>query len=93
LRRAVELNPRNVSARQWLSYYLVFVEGRFEEGIAQARRAVELDPLAPLLVMQLGMTLMGRTSRPRCSFPQSIWGCCTTIWAAAMKPSLRSRGR
>jgi tetratricopeptide (TPR) repeat protein len=59
LRRAVELNPRNVSARQWLSYYLVFVEGRFEEGIAQARRAVELDPLAPLLVMQLGMTLMG----------------------------------
>jgi len=59
LRRAVELNPRNVVARQWLSYYLVFVEGRFEEGIAQARRAVDLDPLAPLLVMQLGMTLMG----------------------------------
>jgi len=59
LRRAVELNPRSVAARQWLSYYLVFVEGRFEEGIAQARRAVDLDPLAPLLVMQLGMTLMG----------------------------------
>lgn len=59
LRRAVELNPRSVVARQWLSYYLVFVEGRLEEGIAQARRAVDLDPLAPLLVMQLGMTLMG----------------------------------
>src|SRR6267378_5853105 len=59
LRRAVELNPRYVAARQWLSYYLVFIEGRLEEGIAQARRAVELDPLAPLLVMQLGMTLMG----------------------------------
>src|SRR5947208_1879710 len=59
LRRAVELNPRYVAAQQWLSYYLVFVEGRFEEGVAQARRAVELDPLAPLLVMQLGMTLMG----------------------------------
>jgi tetratricopeptide (TPR) repeat protein len=59
LRRAVELNPRYVAARQWLSYYLVFIEGRFEEGVAQARRAVELDPLAPLLVMQLGMTLMG----------------------------------
>jgi serine/threonine-protein kinase len=59
LRRAVELNPRNVVARQWLSYYLVFVEGRFDEGVAQARRAVDLDPLAPLLVMQLGMTLMG----------------------------------
>ena len=59
LRRAVELNPRNVTARQWLSYYLVFVEGKSEEGVAQARRAVDLDPLAPLLVMQLGMTLMG----------------------------------
>ncbi len=59
LRRAVELNPRHVAARQWLAYYLVFIEGRFEEGIAQARRAVDLDPLAPLLVMQLGMTLMG----------------------------------
>src|SRR3989454_9748486 len=26
LRRAVELNPRYVAARQWLSYYLVFIE-------------------------------------------------------------------
>jgi len=59
LRRAVELNPRCIAARQWLSYYLVFIEGRSEEAVAQARRAVELDPLAPLLVMQLGMTLMG----------------------------------
>src|SRR5256712_8426830 len=59
LRRAVELNPRYVAARQWLSYYLVFIEGRLEEGVAHAQRAVELDPLAPLLVMQFGMTLMG----------------------------------
>src|SRR5437773_1263625 len=59
LRRAVELNPRYVAARQWLSCYLVFIEGRLEEGVAHAQRAVELDPLAPLLVMQLGMTLMG----------------------------------
>src|SRR3989454_2693997 len=59
LRRAVELNPRSVTARQWLSYYLVFIEGRLEDGVAQARRALELDPFAPLLVMQLGMTLTG----------------------------------
>src|SRR6266516_2783538 len=59
LRRAVELNPRSVTARQWLSYYLVFIEGRLEDGVAQARRALELDPLAPLLVRQLGMTLTG----------------------------------
>jgi TolB-like protein/Tfp pilus assembly protein PilF/tRNA A-37 threonylcarbamoyl transferase component Bud32 len=59
LRRAVELNPRSVVARQWLSYYLVFIEGGVEDAVAQARRAVELDPLSPLLVMQLGMTLTG----------------------------------
>jgi tetratricopeptide (TPR) repeat protein len=59
LQHAVELNPRYVAARQWLSYYLVFIEERFDEGLAQARRAVELDPLAPLITMQLGMALMG----------------------------------
>ena len=59
LRHAIALNPRNVSARLWLSYYLVFVEDRFEDGIAHGRRAVELDPLAPLPSMQLGMSLMG----------------------------------
>src|SRR5437016_224093 len=45
LRRAVELNPRYVAARQWLSYYLVFIEGLLDEGVAYAQRAGELDPL------------------------------------------------
>ena len=59
LQRAIVLNPRYVIARLWLSYYLVFVEDQFEEGIVHGRRAVELDPLAPLPHMQLGMSLMG----------------------------------
>jgi TolB-like protein/tRNA A-37 threonylcarbamoyl transferase component Bud32/Tfp pilus assembly protein PilF len=59
LRRAIALNPRYVTAQYWLSFYLVFVEGRFEEGIAHARRAVELDPLAPLPTVQLGTALLG----------------------------------
>jgi eukaryotic-like serine/threonine-protein kinase len=59
LRRAIELQPRYIAARNWLAYYLIFVEERFDEGIAVGRRAVELDPLAPLPAMQLGMTLMG----------------------------------
>ena len=59
LQRAVELNPRYVQARIWIAFYLVFVEGRFDAGIDQAQRAVELDPLAPLPAMQLGMTLFG----------------------------------
>jgi serine/threonine-protein kinase len=59
LRRAIELNPRYDAAQSWLAYYLVFVEGQFEEGIAIGRRAAEFDPLASLPAMQLGMTLMG----------------------------------
>src|SRR5207253_2647800 len=57
--QAIALNPRYVIARLWLSYYLVFVEDQFEDGIAHGRRAVELDPLSPLPSMQLGMSLMG----------------------------------
>jgi len=59
LQQAIVLNPRYVIARLWLSYYLVFIEDLFEEGIAHGRRAVELDPLSPLPNMQLGMSLMG----------------------------------
>ena len=59
LQRAVELNPSYVPARIWLAFYLVFVEGRLDSGIAQAERATELDPLAPLPATQLGMTLLG----------------------------------
>jgi serine/threonine-protein kinase len=59
LRRAIELNPRYDAAQSWLAYYLVFVAGQFEEGIAIGRRAAAFDPLAPLPAMQLGMALMG----------------------------------
>jgi serine/threonine-protein kinase len=68
LRRAIELNPRYDAPQSWLAYLLVFVEGQFEEGIAIGRRAAELDPLAPLPAMQLGMTLMG-TGRWEAAIP------------------------
>jgi len=59
LQRAIELNPGYITARNWLAFYLVFVEGRLDAGIAQAKRAVELDPISPLPVTQLGMALLG----------------------------------
>jgi len=58
LRRAIELNPHYVAARYRLALYLSLVEGLFEEALDQARRAVELDPLAPLPVAQLGVVLL-----------------------------------
>jgi serine/threonine-protein kinase len=59
LRRAIELNPRYPPAHHWLATYLTFVAGRSDEGIAEARRSVELDPLAPLPSAQLGLILIG----------------------------------
>jgi TolB-like protein/Tfp pilus assembly protein PilF len=45
--RALDLNPRNTQARIWYGmFYLEWMTGRFEEGIAQGRQAVELDPLS-----------------------------------------------
>jgi len=58
LRRAIELNPRYVAARYRLALYLTLIESEFEQGIAHARRAVELDPLAPLPLGQLGAVLI-----------------------------------
>jgi serine/threonine-protein kinase len=42
-RRAIELDPRYASARQWYSWYLAAM-GRVREGLVEAERAVELDP-------------------------------------------------
>ncbi len=42
-RRAIELDPRYASARQWYSWYLAAM-GRVPESIAEGQRAVELDP-------------------------------------------------
>ena len=45
--RALELNPRYVQARDWYGvWFLEAVGGRFEEGIAHAKQAVECDPLS-----------------------------------------------
>ena len=44
-RRALELNPNYVPARQWRSE-LLFHLGRHDEAIAEIKRALELDPLS-----------------------------------------------
>jgi TolB-like protein len=45
--RALELNPRYVQARDWYAlFYLMFSEGRSAEAMAEAKRALESDPLS-----------------------------------------------
>jgi TolB-like protein/Tfp pilus assembly protein PilF len=47
--QSLELKPRSFSlTRSWYGlYYLQWAEGRFEEGLAQATQAVQIDPLSP----------------------------------------------
>jgi TolB-like protein/Tfp pilus assembly protein PilF/predicted Ser/Thr protein kinase len=46
--RAIELNPSYATVHQWYGLYLSLM-GRFDEGIVEAERARELDPLSPLV--------------------------------------------
>jgi len=52
--RALELNPRYVLALGWYGiWFLQAVAGKFEEGIAQAKQAVEFDPLSSYVTAHL----------------------------------------
>ena len=44
--RALELNPRYLQNLTWYAFYLTWVQGRVDEGIALAKQAVEYDPLS-----------------------------------------------
>ena len=55
-RRSLELNPDNLTARMSYSQYLSVV-GRLDDSIAEARRAVVIDPLSPAAAW-LGNALM-----------------------------------
>jgi adenylate cyclase len=53
-RKAVELNPGYATAHQWLSILLGATLGRVQEGLAEAKRALELDPLSPSINLNIG---------------------------------------
>src|SRR5206468_883709 len=56
LQLAIDLSPGYGTAHQWYAGLLVQT-GRIEEGLAEARRAVELDPLSPSVNQTLGWAL------------------------------------
>ncbi|MDA4128792.1 MAG: tetratricopeptide repeat protein [Thaumarchaeota archaeon] len=57
LRRAIDLNPSYASAHQWYCVYLRVV-GRFDEAMAEVRKAHELDPLSPIMAFNIGSTYL-----------------------------------
>ena len=56
--RALELNPSYGMGRCWYAnFYLNWARGDFEHGIAEARRALDSDPLSAYITMTLGICL------------------------------------
>ena len=56
-RRAIDLNPNNALAHLQLGFSVLVVQGRFDEGLEEARRAVSLDPLSPYINTEFGRAL------------------------------------
>jgi serine/threonine protein kinase/tetratricopeptide (TPR) repeat protein len=55
-RRALELNPSYATAHQWYAINHLVPLGRFDEAVDQLQQAIDLDPLALVTRMSLGMT-------------------------------------
>jgi TolB-like protein/DNA-binding winged helix-turn-helix (wHTH) protein/Tfp pilus assembly protein PilF len=54
--RAIELNPNYATAHQWYAIYLQS-RGKFDEALAELKRARELDPLSPVIRADRGWIL------------------------------------
>ncbi len=52
--RAIALNPNSATAHQWYGLGPLATLGRFDEAIAEEKRAIELDPLSPVINQALG---------------------------------------
>jgi adenylate cyclase len=55
--RAIELKPNYATAHQWFGNDPLVSYGLFDEAIAEGKRAVELDPLSPIINADLAVTL------------------------------------
>jgi TolB-like protein/Tfp pilus assembly protein PilF len=62
-RRAIQLNPNYAFAHDQFAMALAFT-GRFDESIAESRRAAELDPLNPQVLIDATMAPMFRKNFP-----------------------------
>ena len=54
---AIELKPNYATAHHWLGAGPLVDLGQFEDAIAHGKRAIELDPLSPIINADLGLTL------------------------------------
>jgi TolB-like protein len=52
--RGIELNPNYATAHQWYGRLMLLMIGQFDRAIAEVKRAVELDPVSPIIHADLG---------------------------------------
>ena len=57
-RRAIRLSPGYVAAHHWYSCDYLALLGRMEEAVAEAKLAVQLDPLSPVIAESLAYVLL-----------------------------------
>jgi tetratricopeptide (TPR) repeat protein len=55
--RAIALKPNYATAHHWYGNGPLLALGRFNEAIAEGKRAIELDPLSPIINADLGQDL------------------------------------
>jgi TolB-like protein/Tfp pilus assembly protein PilF len=53
--RAIALNPNYATAHHWFGNQTLLLVGQFDRAIAEAKRAVELDPLSLIINADLGV--------------------------------------
>ncbi|HEY4257399.1 MAG TPA: protein kinase [Candidatus Udaeobacter sp.] len=56
--RAIALNPNYATAHHWYGNGPLLFLGRFDEAIAEGKRAIELDPFSPIINADLGVNLL-----------------------------------
>ncbi len=52
--RAIQLNPNYATAHHWYGRLTLLMTGEFDRAMAEAKRAVELDPVSPIIHVDLG---------------------------------------
>ena len=78
--RALEVNPTHVQARCWYGlYYLQITVGRMEDGVVEARQALECDPFSAYGTAIYALTLAG-AGRPADAIAQSRSRSSRSSW-------------
>ncbi len=54
-KKAFELDPNDATAHQWYAYDIGAIGGREQQAFAEANRAHQLDPLSPIISMDVGV--------------------------------------